>query len=156
MDAATGAGTGPATELSGRTTSDDAVARPGVWPGVLYDDITPARRFLTGVLGFTEALIVPDGDDRDRVVHGELRWPEGGGVMIGSRRPEAHDGAGAAQQAPQWIYVVTTDPDAVYERALAAGAVVAQEPHDTDYGSRNVAIADPEGTVWVFGTYPGT
>ncbi|GAA1203923.1 VOC family protein [Prauserella alba] len=120
---------------------------------MLYDDIAAARGFLTGVLGFTETLIVPG--ENGGVVHGELRWPEGGGVMVGSRSPEAHDGAGAAGREPQWIYVVTADPDAVYDRARAAGATIRQEPHDTDYGSRNVAVADPEGTVWVFGTYPG-
>ncbi|MBB3052100.1 putative glyoxalase superfamily protein PhnB [Prauserella isguenensis] len=141
------------TDTATDTATSDHTPKPGVWPGVLYDDMAAARAFLTGVLGFTEALIVPD--ESGGVVHGELRWPEGGGVMVGSRRPEAHGGTGALERAPQWIYVVTADPDAVYERARAAGATVEQEPHDTDYGSRNVAIADPEGTVWVFGTYPG-
>lgn len=137
------------------SAADKAPAAPGVWPSVLYDDITAARRFLTGVLGFTETLIVPD-ETGDRVVHGELRWPEGGGVMVGSRGPDTHGGSGASASAPQWIYVVTADPDAVHDRARAAGASIEQAPHDTDYGSRNVAIADPEGTVWIFGTYPGT
>jgi len=129
------------------TTTD---VEPGVWPSVLYADVARARRFLTGVLGFTEALVVP-GDDGG-VVHGELRWPEGGGVMFGSRTPQAH---GGASPAGQWIYVVTADPDAVHRRAVDAGANVVDPPRDTDYGSRNVSIADPEGTVWVFGTYPG-
>ncbi|HEX7161398.1 MAG TPA: VOC family protein [Trebonia sp.] len=40
-------------------------------------------------------------------------------------------------------------------RAVAHGAKVTQELHDTDYGSRDFAIEDPEGNRWAFGTYPG-
>jgi hypothetical protein len=28
-------------------------------------------------------------------------------------------------------------------------------PHDTDYGSRDFAVRDPEGNRWSFGTYRG-
>ena len=52
-------------------------------------------------------------------------------------------------------YVVTDDPDALHARAVAYGAKVTQEPYDTDYGSRDFAVADPEGNRWSFGTYPG-
>jgi uncharacterized glyoxalase superfamily protein PhnB len=27
---------------------------------------------------------------------------------------------------------------------------------DTDYGSREFTVRDPEGNLWSFGTYPGT
>jgi uncharacterized glyoxalase superfamily protein PhnB len=39
-------------------------------------------RFLVDVLGFTEALVVPGPDGS--ITHAELRWPEGGAVMLGS------------------------------------------------------------------------
>jgi uncharacterized glyoxalase superfamily protein PhnB len=52
-------------------------------------------------------------------------------------------------------YVVTDDPDALHARAVAHGAKVTSEPHDTDYGSRDFAIEDPEGNRWSFGSYPG-
>jgi uncharacterized glyoxalase superfamily protein PhnB len=29
------------------------------------------------------------------------------------------------------------------------------ELHDTDYGSRDFAVRDPEGNRWSFGTYRG-
>jgi uncharacterized glyoxalase superfamily protein PhnB len=38
---------------------------------------------------------------------------------------------------------------------VAAGAEVVQPLHDTDYGSRDFAVRDPEGNLWSFGTYPG-
>ena len=51
--------------------------------------------------------------------------------------------------------MVTSDLDGVYQRASAAGAEITQQPHDTDYGSRDFAARDPEGNRWTFGTYPG-
>jgi uncharacterized glyoxalase superfamily protein PhnB len=54
-----------------------------------------------------------------------------------------------------YAYVVTDDPDALHARAVAHGAKVIDEVHETDYGSRDFALADPEGNRWSFGTYPG-
>ncbi|RBM20144.1 glyoxalase [Prauserella sp. PE36] len=126
---------------------------PGIWPALLYDDAEAARRFLVDVFGFTEALVVHD-DDGATIVHAELRWPEGGGVMLGTRG-HGHKGVEEPTARTQWLYVVTADPDAVYRRALDAGATITEKPYDTDYGSRNVGIADPEGNGWTFGTYQG-
>jgi uncharacterized glyoxalase superfamily protein PhnB len=51
--------------------------------------------------------------------------------------------------------VVTDEPDALFARARAAGAEAISEPSDTDYGSRDFAVRDPEGNRWSFGTYRG-
>lgn len=53
------------------------------------------------------------------------------------------------------VYVVTGEPDALYARAKAAGASIARELRDESYGSRDFAVADPEGNLWSFGTYAG-
>ena len=37
----------------------------------------------------------------------------------------------------------------------SAGASVLRAPEDTDYGSRECAVRDPEGNRWSFGTYRG-
>jgi uncharacterized glyoxalase superfamily protein PhnB len=52
-------------------------------------------------------------------------------------------------------YVVTDQPDAVFERATAAGAEVVRGLLDEDYGSRGFSVRDPEGNIWSFGTYRG-
>jgi uncharacterized glyoxalase superfamily protein PhnB len=51
--------------------------------------------------------------------------------------------------------VVADDIDALHARAVKAGAEITQDPHDTDYGSRDFAARDPEGNRWSFGTYRG-
>ena len=130
----------------------DAPAKT-VWPGLVYDDAHAAIRFLTAAFGFEQRIVVPAVEE-GFVAHAELRWPEGGGVMVSSadryesvfsQRP-----TGAAS-----TYVVTDEPDALYERALAAGAELVQGLRDEEYGSRGFSVRDPEGNLWSFGTYRG-
>ena len=124
-----------------------------VWPCVNYVDARAAIRFLTEALGFVETLTVP-GDSEDVVVHAELRWPEGGGVMLGTaNRPDSPFSQLPTSCAS--LYVVTDDPHAIYARATKAGAKVVSEMRDEDYGSTGFSVADPEGNLWSFGTYRG-
>jgi uncharacterized glyoxalase superfamily protein PhnB len=51
------------------------------------------------------------------------------------------------------VYIVVPDADAVHARAVAAGAVISTPLHDTDYGSRDFTVKDPEGNSWLVGTY---
>jgi uncharacterized glyoxalase superfamily protein PhnB len=51
------------------------------------------------------------------------------------------------------IYVAVGDPDRHRAAAVAGGANVVREPQDTDYGSREYSVRDPEGNLWSFGTY---
>ena len=126
---------------------------PTVWPALRYRDARAAIRFLVEAFGFEERLVVPGEGDRD-VVHAELRWPPGGGVMLGST---SHVEGVHEQMRPGigWCYVVTDEPDALFARATAAGAEVVQGLRDEDYGSRGFTVCDPEGTMWSFGTYRG-
>ena len=57
--------------------------------------------------------------------------------------------AGAARDVfPALLYVYVDDADAVYERAIAAGAVSLEDPRDTPYGDRRAMVRDPFGNVW--------
>ncbi|RZS34713.1 putative glyoxalase superfamily protein PhnB [Herbihabitans rhizosphaerae] len=129
--------------------------KPRVWPGLQYDDARTALTTLTEVFGFTETLVVPG--ENDLVAHAELRWPDGGGVMLGSVKASsgAHEGQRSGGSS---VYVNTDAPstvDAVYERCRAAGLRIVQELTDTDYGSHGFTVADQEGNSWTFGTYAG-
>jgi uncharacterized glyoxalase superfamily protein PhnB len=50
-------------------------------------------------------------------------------------------------------YVIVTDADAVYARARAAGATIALDIKDEDYGGRGFSCRDLEGHLWNVGTY---
>lgn len=126
---------------------------PQVWPTLRARDAPALIRFLVDVVGFTEVAVYYD-DDGERVDHAELAWPPGGGVMLGSVR-ESDIEPSATAPGNFGAYVVADDIDALHARVAAAGAAVTRPPQDTDYGSREFAIKDPEGNRWSFGTYRG-
>ena len=129
---------------------------PQVWPTLRAQDARGLIRFLVEAFGFQETVVYgdqPDGSG-DTVVHAQLSWPEGGGIMLGSAR-QTDDDPWPVQPGSTGCYVVTADPDAVHARAVAAGAEITQPLHETDYGSRDFAARDPEGNRWSFGTYRG-
>jgi uncharacterized glyoxalase superfamily protein PhnB len=132
--------------------STSTTTRTIVWPTLRYRDAQAAIRFLVEAFGFEKAAVYT-GKDESVVEHAELIWPEGGGVMLGSARPDSAISALPAGTGS--IYVVVNDPDALYARAKAAGATFVLELHDEDYGSREFTARDPEGVYWSFGTYPG-
>lgn len=125
--------------------------RPQVWPAFRARDARRMIAFLVEAFGFEETVVHGEGDI---VHHAQLDWPPGGGVMLGSVRDEPGD---VFARAPGSLgaYVVTDEPDALYARAVKAGATVVRELGDTDYGSRDFIVRDPEGNLWSFGTYRG-
>ena len=109
-----------------------------VWPTLIYRDAPAAIAFLEEAFGFERVVAFADEDDPSVLVHVQMNWPEGGGVMFGSVR----DDSTFAARTPgnDAVYVVASDPDAVHARAVAAGAEVVMEPLDTDYGSRDLSL----------------
>jgi uncharacterized glyoxalase superfamily protein PhnB len=122
-----------------------------VWPALNYDDAHAAIAFLVDAFGFQETAV--HNDEKGRVAHAELRWPEGGGVMLGDADEENEFSKMPTGCAS--VYVVTDEPDAIYKRATVAGAELVRELRDEDYGSRGFSVRDPEGNIWSFGTYRG-
>jgi len=123
-----------------------------MWPNLRYADAPAAIRFLVEALGFEEVAVYP-GEAEGTVAHAELRWPGGGGIMLGTARADS-----AIQDLPPGVgsvYIVIDDTDAIFARAVAAGATVARAPYDSDHGSRDCTVRDPEGVYWNFGTYAG-
>lgn len=125
---------------------------PQVWPTLRARDALALIRFLVDVVGFEETAVYADGDT---VHHAELSWPLGGGVMLGSARPDDPADHWPVQPGTFGAYVVVDDPDVLHDRVKAGGAEIIMELHETDYGSRDFAIKDPEGNRWSFGTYRG-
>ena len=117
-----------------------------VIPTLRYQDAKAAIEFLERAFGFERKAVMENDDGT--IGHAELTHGRGM-VMIGSTGigdPQFDTGHAS-------IYVVVDDPDALHERARAAGADVSRELTDMDYGSREFSARDPEGNVWSFGTY---
>jgi uncharacterized glyoxalase superfamily protein PhnB len=140
------------SDMSETTTSKQAPA-PTVWPTLRAKDARALIRFLVDVVGFEETAVYGDGD---HVQHCQLSWPAGGGIMLGSAADRGPDDKWALKPGTFGCYVVADDVDKIYDRVRAApGVTILSEPADTDYGSHEFAMRDPEGNLWSFGTYRG-
>jgi PhnB protein len=53
------------------------------------------------------------------------------------------------------LHVYVEDTDAVYKKALDAGATTITEPQDHDYGERGASVRDPFGNMWYIATHKG-
>lgn len=130
---------------------------PGAWPTLRSRDASTLIPWLTDVLGFTETVVYRD--DSGRVAHAELAWPTGGGLMLGDAPadPAAAD-PWSLEPGSAGTYLVLPDAaavDALHARAVAAGATDVRAPYDTDYGSHETGVRDPDGNRWSVGTYRG-
>lgn len=116
-------------------------------PVLHYSDLEKGVAFLVEAFGFTERAMhrTPDGDP----AYAEVVL-DGAPLGVGRTSPEPSP----FDLGPTAIFVAVDDPDAVHDRAVAAGAEIVMALTDQDYGSREFAARDHEGNVWCFGTPP--
>ena len=74
----------------------------------------------------------------------------------GLRQRRHYHHPGLAPACPNWLYVVTPQPDDLYHRVKVAGLKITREIEDTSYGNRTFTVEDPWSVSWSFGTYPGS
>ncbi len=119
------------------------------YPSLLYRDAAAAMDWLERTLGFERRE--DHRDEQGNVQHAELSLGSAI-VMLGTagsgREPFSSLPAGGSL-----VYCAVEHVDALHERARDAGADIPLEPMDTDYGSRDFTVRDPEGNLWAFGTY---
>lgn len=74
-------------------------------------------------------------------------------VRIGDSTIEMGEAHGPWQAMPTAIYLYVPDADAVYRRAMAAGADSLSEPADQPYGDRLAGVRDFCGNQWFIATH---
>jgi uncharacterized glyoxalase superfamily protein PhnB len=129
--------------------------RSTVMPALRYRNAPAAIDWLCQVFGFERHAVYanPDGT----IAHAELTL-NGGMIMLGSakedeqsqryRSPNDLDGVETGG-----AYIVVADADKIHAQAVAAGATILRPLQNTDYGSRDFTVKDPEGHSWSAGTY---
>lgn len=113
-----------------------------VSPYLIVDGAPRTIDFLIDV--FRAAELRRDSDPSGGLRHAEVRLDDSV-IMI----------ADAADDWPPMaahVHVYVSDVDAVYQRALAAGALSVQEPSDKDDGDRRGGVKDAGGTTWWIAT----
>lgn len=123
-----------------------------VTPQLVYDEAGKAIDWYKNALGADEIMrsLGPDG----KVMHAE--------IQIGSSRLMLNDAMGGAKSAkamggsPIGLWVYVADCDALFKRAVAAGAQVPPGPMgqlaDQFWGDRTGTLVDPFGYQWTIAT----
>jgi PhnB protein len=98
--------------------------------------------FLKRAVGADEhaRYVAPDGT----IAHAMLR--------IGDSVLEMGEAHGPWQPMPTMFNLYVSDADALYRRAMEAGAESFAEPANQPYGERTAAVKDPAGNLWYFST----
>ncbi|MFE3999989.1 VOC family protein [Nocardioides sp. YIM B13467] len=127
------------------TEQKNDVAKIKYWQSMAFQDAEAMMTWLSAI-GFVEHTTYREGGI---VYHAEWLWPGGGGLMFGQVREDG----GIKNTGTSSAYLVTDDPDAVFDKAVAAGATVDRPMVDQDYGGRGGTVTDPEGNSWSIGSY---
>jgi len=122
-----------------------------VTPHLILDDAAQAIDWYKKALGAEEVTraVGPDG----KIMHAEIRVGNSlimlNDEMGGGKSPRAFGGSPSL-----WLYV--EDCDALFNRAVAAGAKVAPGPigqlMDQFWGDRSGTLTDPHGYQWTIAT----
>jgi PhnB protein len=114
-----------------------------VTPYLLVEDAAGLIPFLEQAFGATvlERYESPDG----RLAHASLQ--------IGDSRVMMGQAAAEWPAMPAMLHLYVEDADAVFRRAVEAGARSIREPEDQFYGDRSGGVADPAGNQWWISTH---
>ena len=99
--------------------------------------------FLKKAFGAEEAFRAESPEDT--IVHAK--------VKIGDSILEMGEAHGEYQPMPCVLHLYVNDTDALYARALRAGATSLLEPRDEPYGDRCAGVKDPFGNQWFIATH---
>lgn len=113
-----------------------------VCPYIVVSGVGKLIDFVKQVFGATERYVSrrPDGT----VMHAE--------VMIGDSIVMMGEGANI-KSFPAMLHLYMEDCDAVYRRAIEAGAKSVREPADQPYGDRSAGVEDAFGNQWYIATH---
>jgi PhnB protein len=109
-------------------------------------DVRNAIAFYERAFGATTGWSTPPAEDMvaQLTLHGAEFWVHPADEAIGNPPPQ--DGLTAVR-----LMLIVEDPDAVFERAVAAGARVRSAMQNHDYGWRDGSVVDPFGHRWEIG-----
>jgi PhnB protein len=107
-------------------------------PYLAVPDAKKQIEFMKQVFGAEEQLRMPNADGS--VGHAELKI--GDSVIM----------TGDAGELRPMLYLYVDDVDAVFRRALEAGAAAIRQPEDQFYGDRSAQVKDPLGNIWFLAT----
>jgi uncharacterized glyoxalase superfamily protein PhnB len=118
-----------------------------ITPYLYYEDVGRALTFLAKAFGLRKCggqMRGPDG----KINHASMKL--GVSLIMMGRPASGYRNPKRLGQATQSLYINVRGVDEHFRRAQKAGAVILEEPTDTEYGHRRYRATDPEGHEWCF------
>ena len=119
-----------------------------VTPYLVVRGAAQALDFYARAFGAVEVLRLPMGG---LIGHAEIRI--GDSIVMLADEMEAYAGPQTIGGSPVSLMIYTKDVDAMFDRAVAAGATVRRPVADQFYGDRTGVLVDPYGHVWSIATH---
>ncbi len=121
---------------------------PAFSPYLTVRDADKAIQFYQNAFGATERFRLTNSSDgkighAELMIHGSLVMLAEENPQWGSKSPQALGGT------PVTFCLEVENPDAAYDRAVAAGATVFMPIADQFYGFRSGGVVDPFGHQWM-------
>jgi PhnB protein len=122
-----------------------------IQPYLIFGNCAEALEFYVKAFCATEKFRMPNPDGR--IGHAEIQIGDSV-VMMADEAPQVnafsveHFGG-----SPVSLLIYTEHCDALYARALAAGAASLREPTDQPYGDRMSTVKDPFGYQWYISSH---
>lgn len=120
----------------------------GVTPYLVVDGGHEAIDWYVDVFGAVEVSRATGA--AGRVAHAELRIG-GSPINLGDEHPHLEDIVGPIRigGTPVYLSVETDDVEALFERAVTAGADAIRQPSDPALPMQTAKVRDPFGHVWL-------
>jgi PhnB protein len=124
---------------------------PQVMPYLTVDGASAAIDFYTTVFGAKERLRMPAPDGK--VGHAELEIGDSVVMLADAFADMGNQTPAALGGTPVTVMVYVADVDAVFDRALKAGATEERKVENQFYGDRAGQFVDPFGHKWFVATH---
>lgn len=122
-----------------------------VTPYIIVDGGAQAIEFYTKAFGAEEMARMPGPEGR--IMHAEIKIGDSP-VMLADEFPDmGAKGPKAFGGSPTSLMIYVEDVDAVFGRALEAGATEVRAVQDQFYGDRSGTLRDPFGHQWTIATH---
>lgn len=122
-------------------------------PYLVVRDADAALAFYQKAFGLEKRMAIPGPGGK--IAHAEILWHDVTimmGVPHGTSEWPHQPPTVSKIVSPISLYLYCDDVDALYARAVAAGARGIKSPEDQFYGDRVCLLEDPDGYWWYFAT----
>ena len=122
-----------------------------ITPHLVCDGAARAVEFYQEAFGATGAatMLGPDG----RVMHAQVTIGDSKVMLVDENREFGMLSPKSLNGSPVTIHLYVDDTDAVYQRAVGAGAKAVMPPADMFWGDRYGVLDDPFGHRWSIATH---